>query len=88
MRGRLPESDNSPYTSTEKGFFVQTSATLEAAGVWVHVVQVVATKDGKAISGTRRGNRLGLPRPPPARRLGGMSGRRIAPRPVRRPMSR
>ncbi|MEV0085398.1 hypothetical protein [Saccharopolyspora sp. NPDC050642] len=49
-RGGLPEFDDSRYTLTEKGFFVQTSATPEAAGVRVHVVQAVATKDGKAIS--------------------------------------
>jgi hypothetical protein len=49
-RGGLPEFSGSRYTLSDKGFFVQTSATLESAGAKVHVVQVVETKDGKAIS--------------------------------------
>jgi hypothetical protein len=49
-RGGLPEFSGSRYTLSDKGFFVQTSATLAAAGVTVHVVQVVGTRDGQAIS--------------------------------------
>ena len=47
-RGGLPEFENSRYTLTDKGFFVQTSATLAAARV--HLIQLVTVKDGKAVS--------------------------------------
>lgn len=47
-RGGLPEFENSRYTLTEKGFFVQTSATLPTARV--HLIQLVTVKDGKAVS--------------------------------------
>jgi hypothetical protein len=49
-RGGLPGFSGARYTLSDKGFFVQTAATLEPAGVKVHVIQVVGTRDGQAIS--------------------------------------
>lgn len=47
-RGGLPPFRNSRYTLTDKGFFVQTSTTLN--GTNVHLIQVVTVQDGKAVS--------------------------------------
>lgn len=49
-RGGLPEFIDARYTLSANGFFVQTAARLDAVGLTVHIVQVVAAQDGKAIS--------------------------------------
>ncbi|MCD0453506.1 hypothetical protein LO762_30620 [Actinocorallia sp. API 0066] len=47
-RGGLPPFRNSRYTLTDKGFFAQTSATLE--GTNVHIIQIATVADGKVVT--------------------------------------